>query len=137
MGSPTGIEDIAPTSANWLGRFSTAFPMSRACDYFGPARRGPSGRRLFRRRRGLSPHEFSAVLETHYGILTRSGIHCAPLAHEAIGTLAAGGTTRLSFGPFLSVQDVQYAADALADIAGQSDGGKPAIAAGSAQQRAE
>jgi cysteine desulfurase / selenocysteine lyase len=66
---------------------------------------------------GYEPHELSAILETHYGILTRSGIHCAPLAHEAIGTAALGGTTRLSFGPFLSVQDVKFATDALAEIA--------------------
>jgi cysteine desulfurase family protein len=73
---------------------------------------------------GYEPHELSTILETSYGILTRSGIHCAPLAHEAIGTAALGGTTRLSFGPFVSMQDVQYAADALAEIAMNGPGGK-------------
>ena len=66
---------------------------------------------------GYDPHELSAVLESNFGILTRSGIHCAPLAHQAIGTADAGGTTRFSFGPFLSKQDVKYATDALAEIA--------------------
>jgi cysteine desulfurase family protein len=66
---------------------------------------------------GYDPHELSAVLEGSYGILTRSGIHCAPLAHAAIGTADCGGTTRLSFGPFLSKQDVKYVTDALAEIA--------------------
>jgi cysteine desulfurase/selenocysteine lyase len=66
---------------------------------------------------GLDPHELSAILESHYGILTRSGIHCAPLAHQAIGTIEHGGATRLSFGPFLSKQDVKFATDALAEIA--------------------
>src|SRR5439155_1947810 len=66
---------------------------------------------------GYDPHELSAVLEGSYGILTRSGIHCAPLAHAAIGTADSGGATRLSFGPFLSKQDVKYATDALAEIA--------------------
>jgi cysteine desulfurase family protein len=66
---------------------------------------------------GYEPHELSAILESHYGILTRSGIHCAPLAHATIGTAGLGGTTRLSFGPFLSVQDVKFATDALAEIA--------------------
>lgn len=66
---------------------------------------------------GYEPHELSAILESHYGILTRSGIHCAPLAHAAIGTAASGGTTRLSFGPFLSVEDVQSATEALTEIA--------------------
>jgi cysteine desulfurase/selenocysteine lyase len=66
---------------------------------------------------GFEPVELATVLETHYGILTRAGLHCAPLAHETIGTKALGGTTRLSFGPFLTVQDVKYATDALAEIA--------------------
>jgi cysteine desulfurase / selenocysteine lyase len=66
---------------------------------------------------GYDPHELSAILESHYGILTRSGIHCAPLAHEAIGTASSGGTTRLSFGPFLTPADVKVATDALAEVA--------------------
>jgi cysteine desulfurase family protein len=75
---------------------------------------------------GLDPHELSAILETHYGILTRSGLHCAPLAHQALGTTNYGGTTRLSFGPFLSVQDIHYAADALAQIAAKHRDALPA-----------
>jgi len=66
---------------------------------------------------GYDPHELAAILESNYGILTRAGIHCAPLAHQAIGTADRGGTTRLSFGPFLSKQDVKFATDALAEIA--------------------
>jgi cysteine desulfurase family protein len=69
------------------------------------------------RAEGFDPQELSAVLEANDGILTRSGVHCAPLAHETIGTLALGGTTRFSFGPFLSKQDVKFATDALAQIA--------------------
>jgi selenocysteine lyase/cysteine desulfurase len=66
---------------------------------------------------GYDPQELSAILESQFGILTRSGIHCAPLAHAAIGTLQGGGATRFSFGPFLSKQDVKFATDALGDIA--------------------
>jgi cysteine desulfurase / selenocysteine lyase len=66
---------------------------------------------------GYDPHELSSILESQFGILTRSGIHCAPLAHAAIGTLELGGTTRFSFGPFLTPQDVNFATDALAQIA--------------------
>jgi cysteine desulfurase / selenocysteine lyase len=36
--------------------------------------------------------------------------------HRAIGTLENGGTTRFSFGPFLSKQDVKFATDVLAEI---------------------
>ena len=65
---------------------------------------------------GYDPQELAAVLETSFGILTRPGIHCAPLAHEALGTAATGGTVRFSFGPFVSAQDVSFATDALAQI---------------------
>jgi selenocysteine lyase/cysteine desulfurase len=65
---------------------------------------------------GFAPQELSAALESGFGVLTRSGIHCAPWVHRALGTLEAGGTTRFSFGPFNSKQDVRYAADALAQV---------------------
>jgi selenocysteine lyase/cysteine desulfurase len=66
---------------------------------------------------GFSPTELSKALEERFGILTRPGLHCAPLAHEAIGTTASGGTTRFSFGPFLTKQDIHFATNALADVA--------------------
>lgn len=73
---------------------------------------------------GLDPHELSSILEASYGILTRSGIHCAPLIHQALGTLDIGGTTRFSFGPFLTPQDVKFATDVLAEIAHSHVGAK-------------
>ncbi len=66
---------------------------------------------------GLSPHQLADRLEQEFGILTRAGLHCAPLAHAHLGTVEAGGTCRLSFGPFLNLPDIQFAADALASIA--------------------
>lgn len=63
-----------------------------------------------------SPQSLGDLLEREYGILTRSGIHCAPLAHQTFGTHRLGGMTRFSFGPFLTVHDVQYACDALGQI---------------------
>lgn len=73
---------------------------------------------------GLEPHELSGILEASYGILTRSGIHCAPLIHQALGTLETGGTTRFSFGPFLTPQDVKFATDVLAEVAQSHVGAK-------------
>ncbi len=72
------------------------------------------------------PQTLSDVLESEFGILTRSGIHCAPLAHKTVGTHGLGGTTRFSFGPFLQVPDVRYCCDALATIAQR----QPTVAAG-------
>ncbi len=67
-----------------------------------------------------SPQALSDRLESEFGILTRPGIHCAPLAHRTMGTFAAGGTTRLSLGPFLTDRDVAYAVDALTRISERS-----------------
>jgi len=63
-----------------------------------------------------SPHELAMELETGFGILTRSGIHCAPRAHGSFGTLESEGALRLSFGPFVQMEDVRYAADALSEL---------------------
>lgn len=75
---------------------------------------------------GYEPQELSAALETSFGLLTRSGLHCAPLAHRTIGTYENGGTTRLSFGPFTTAEDVALAVDALAALARAS---KPTVLA--------
>jgi cysteine desulfurase/selenocysteine lyase len=112
-----GIEKLAAHDRELTLTFIEGVSDIAGLTYYGP--RGPRNRiGVFSVRvNGYDPHELSAVLESSYGILTRPGIHCAPLAHEAIGTAALGGTTRFSFGPFVSVQDVQYATDALAQIA--------------------
>ena len=56
--------------------------------YFGPQGVGTASACSRAQVEGFDPHELSAVLETSYGILTRPGIHCAPLMHAALGTLA-------------------------------------------------
>lgn len=66
---------------------------------------------------GYDPVPLAKALEDRFGILTRPGLHCAPLIHAALGTASRGGTTRFSFGPFVSRQDVKFATDALAELA--------------------
>jgi selenocysteine lyase/cysteine desulfurase len=65
---------------------------------------------------GYDPQELAAVLATSYGIECRSGLHCAPLMHRALGTEPAGGTLRLSFGPMTTDDDVNAAVAALGEI---------------------
>ncbi len=70
------------------------------------------------RMEGLEPAELSALLETEFAILSRSGLHCAPLAHQTLGTHETGGTTRLSFGAYNTLDDVDRCVHALAQLAG-------------------
>jgi selenocysteine lyase/cysteine desulfurase len=55
-------------------------------------------------------------LDQQYGIMTRVGLHCAPLAHQTLGTFP-GGTLRISLGHFNSEDDVEYCLEALKRIA--------------------
>ena len=65
---------------------------------------------------GYGPADLADALERDFQVLTRPGVHCAPLAHQTIGT-HPDGTTRLSFGPYTTEDDVRLAAHALAEIA--------------------
>ena len=56
------------------------------------------------------------LLDSEFGVMVRSGLHCAPLAHKTIGTFPAG-TLRFSFGWFNTIEDARYAASALASAA--------------------
>lgn len=68
---------------------------------------------------GLDPHELAALLEAECGVRSRAGLHCAPLAHQTLGTFPEG-TTRLSFGALNTLADVTAAVEGLARIAGVS-----------------
>lgn len=61
---------------------------------------------------GCDMGELSYLLDAEYGVMTRSGLHCAPLAHKTIGTFPEG-TLRFSFGVFNTQDDVKYALGAL------------------------
>ena len=42
----------------------------------------------------------------------RSGLHCAPLAHQTVGTAPEGGV-RMSMGPLNTEKDIDGALDAV------------------------
>lgn len=61
-------------------------------------------------RRELS--ETAYQLDTEYGIMTRVGLHCAPSAHQTLGTFPTG-TIRFSFGWKNTPEEVEDALEAL------------------------
>ena len=58
-------------------------------------------------------------LESTYHIMTRVGLHCAPRAHQTLGTYPEG-TVRFSFGYANTLEDVEAALSALSTIAKSS-----------------
>jgi cysteine desulfurase family protein len=64
---------------------------------------------------GKDPSEVGYELDEKYGIMTRVGLHCAPLAHRTIGTYPVG-TVRFSFGYYNTEKEVLSAVKALKEI---------------------
>ena len=69
---------------------------------------------------GYDPQELATMLDTAFGVQVRAGLHCAPLMHRTLGTLATGGTVRFSPGPMTSGEEIDAALGAVAEIAAQA-----------------
>ncbi len=65
---------------------------------------------------GRDPGEVAALLDRRFGVLVRTGLHCAPRAHRWQGT-SPQGTVRLSAGFATTADELETAAAALAELA--------------------
>ena len=68
----------------------------------------------------IDPSELCYILDEKFGIMTRCGLHCAPLAHKTIGSFPSG-TVRFSIGYFNELSDINYTINALNTIFKGSD----------------
>ena len=68
--------------------------------------------------RDYDSSEVSDALYVNYGISTRSGGHCAPLMHQALGTKQQGAV-RFSFSHFNSIDEINTAILALKELASE------------------
>lgn len=78
----------------------------------------PVGGLLLFNVRGITSAEAAGKLD-EWGIATRAGLHCAPLAHRLNGTLK-DGAVRAGFGWFNSENDVKDLTEALRSISHRS-----------------
>jgi selenocysteine lyase/cysteine desulfurase len=67
--------------------------------------------------KGMDPEETGSMLDVDHGIATRTGLQCAPLIHDHMGT-SPRGTVRMSVGPMNTHADIEAAITAVADLAG-------------------
>ena len=68
---------------------------------------------------GYDSSEVSDELSCTYQIATRPGAHCAPLMHEALGTVSRGAV-RFSFSHYNTEKEVDFAISAMREIAQES-----------------
>jgi cysteine desulfurase family protein len=64
---------------------------------------------------GISPSDVAFRLEKEFGILCRSGLHCAPSAHHTIGTFPEG-TIRFGLSVFNREADIETTIQAVSVI---------------------
>ena len=65
--------------------------------------------------KGTSVSGVAGLLSDNYGIMSRPGLHCAPLAHQTFDTYPAG-TLRFGFNVFNTKEEIDVAVRALNEI---------------------
>jgi cysteine desulfurase family protein len=65
--------------------------------------------------KGYDPAEVGMILDSEYGVMVRTGLLCAPLAHQALGTYSTG-SVRASVSPFSTTDEVDSFLNALSEI---------------------
>ena len=65
---------------------------------------------------GMEPLDTGTLLDGEYNIACRTGLHCAPLVHEQLGTAKTGGSVRIGIGPFNTEDHIRTAIEAVGEI---------------------
>jgi cysteine desulfurase/selenocysteine lyase len=68
---------------------------------------------------GFDNHEAGFILARAYNVITRTGLHCAPLVHERLD--GGKGCIRASFSYFNTRNECRAAAEAIREVAGSAD----------------
>ena len=66
---------------------------------------------------GLDAADVGTMLDVDFGIACRTGLHCAPLVHEGLGTDKIHGAVRFGIGPFNTEAHIRAAVEAVGRIA--------------------
>jgi len=66
---------------------------------------------------GLEAGETGTMLDVDHNIACRTGLHCAPMVHEQLGTDKLHGGVRFGLGPFNTEAHIQAAIAAVREIA--------------------
>lgn len=66
---------------------------------------------------GIEALNTGTILDVDYNIACRTGLHCAPLVHEQLGTDKIHGAVRFGIGPFNTEDHIKKAIEAVKEIA--------------------
>jgi cysteine desulfurase/selenocysteine lyase len=114
---PRGISSVRRHESALTDQFLEGLRRIAGVNVFGPEQAADRVGVVSLRVDGYDPQEIAAVLDATYRIQVRSGLHCAPLVHKALGTSGSGGTVRFSFGAFTTEEEIDASLAAIAEIA--------------------
>ncbi len=66
---------------------------------------------------GFEASNTGTMLDVDHNIACRTGLHCAPLVHQGLGTDKIQGGVRFGIGPFNTEEDIRAAIAAVTEIA--------------------
>jgi cysteine desulfurase family protein len=110
-----GIEEIRQKELSLTERLIDGLSCMDGIRVYGPQKDGLRTSVVSLNVEGIHPDHLSAALEAGFGILTRPGLHCAPLAHKTLGTFPEG-TLRISPGPFTEPHEIDLVLEAMENI---------------------
>lgn len=120
--SDIGVEAVQAHELALATRFRAAGVQIPGITVYGPADAAHQCGVVSFNIAGATPSEVGLLLDESFGIMARTGLHCAPSAHRTLGTFP-DGTVRFSFGWFNTAEEVDTSLAALREIATWAKGG--------------
>ncbi|QIB64988.1 aminotransferase class V-fold PLP-dependent enzyme [Kineobactrum salinum] len=114
--SAIGIDAIARHESTLRQRTQCGLQSIPGVTVYEPRQDGPRCSTLSFNIDTLSCSDVGLLLDQKFGVMSRVGLHCAPAAHQAIGTYPAG-TVRFGIGYSNTVAEIDSAVDAVRQIA--------------------
>lgn len=113
-----GVSDIGEKERNLVKTIADRFSSIESIKVYGRAVPEFCGGLLSFTSDTVDPSSLAFMLDQHYEIAVRAGLHCSPTAHRTLGTFPAG-TVRVSPGYFSTSSDVAIFCDAVIECISQ------------------
>ena len=111
----SSLEHVQAHDQELFGQLIDGLNSLESVTLYGPLGSEWHGGALSFNIKNIDPAMLGFRLDREYGICCRVGLHCAPSAHDTIGTLPEG-TVRLSPGYFNTTDDIEQTLAALRTI---------------------